>query len=283
MVFWIAYEWGPGNETFTPWLLAQRHRRDRFAWVIPLTALVGFGFTAAQQLASGFTALAGFSMFDRTSRAAWNRLRGQSDTAPGEWSGLGWAARSAIVFPLGTTSVALIQIMTTGEVGVRRHRRVVATSAVLCATLVGMLGAAAATLALVGRNVPALEGATNWILRVLGNPLFWLGVDRRLDRGSKDSHARWPNRRRQRGIGRLTGTLRVAVRTARSAARSAVDDPARGVPSSSGEEGGDLVTDEAQSLAMRVRPNHVDLGLASSRPSSPPTRSACWASSPIHW
>jgi hypothetical protein len=72
--------------------------------------------------------------------------------------------------------VALIQIMTTGEVGVRRHRRVVAMSALLCATLVGMLGAAAAALALVGRNVPALEGTTNWILRILGNPLFWLGL-----------------------------------------------------------------------------------------------------------
>ena len=95
---------------------------------------------------------------------------------PGEWSGLGWGARSAIVFSLGTTSVALIQIMTTGEVGVRRHRRVVATSALLCATLVGALGAIAGGLSLVGRSVPALEGATNWILRVLGNPLFWLAL-----------------------------------------------------------------------------------------------------------
>ena len=174
VVWWITYEWGPGNETFTPWLLAQVIAATDSAWVIPLSALVGFGFTATQQLASGFTALAGFSMFDRTSRAAWNRLRGQSATAPGEWSHLGWGARSAIVFPLGTTSVALIQIMTTGEVGVRRHRRVVATSAFLCATLVGALGAIAGGLSLIGRNIPALEGGTNWILRVLGNPLFWL-------------------------------------------------------------------------------------------------------------
>ena len=144
VLWWVTYEWGPGNETLTPWLLARVIAGTDSVWVIPLAALVGFGFTAAQQLASGFTALAGFSMFDRTSRAAWNRLRGGSDTAPGEWSSLGWGARSAIVFSLGTTSVALIQIMTTGEVGVRRHRRVVATSALLCATLVGALGAMAA-------------------------------------------------------------------------------------------------------------------------------------------
>ena len=23
VVFWVAYEWGPGNETLTPWLLAR--------------------------------------------------------------------------------------------------------------------------------------------------------------------------------------------------------------------------------------------------------------------
>lgn len=176
VVFWITYEWGPGNETVTPWLLAKVIARSDSAWVVPLTAIVAFGFTAAQQLASGFTALAGFSMFDRTSRTAWDRLRGHSDTAPGEWSRLGWGARSALVFTLGTTSVALIQIMTTGDVGVRRHRRAVATSALLCATLVGALGAMAASVALVGRSVPALEGATNWILRVLGNPLFWIAL-----------------------------------------------------------------------------------------------------------
>ena len=31
-------------------------------------------------------------------------------------------------------------------------------------------------MALVGRSVPALEGTTNWILRVLGNPLFWIAL-----------------------------------------------------------------------------------------------------------
>ena len=176
VVWWITYEWGPGNETFTPWLLAHVIAATDSVWVIPLAALVGFVFTATQQLASGFTALAGFSMFDRTSRAAWNRLRGQRDTALGEWSKLGWGARSAIVFPLGTTSVALIQIMTTGEVGVRRHRRAVATSALLCAALVGSLGAMAAE---PGARRPHRAGARRrheLDPADLGNPLFWLAL-----------------------------------------------------------------------------------------------------------
>ena len=141
-----------------------------------MTAAAGFAFTTVQQLASGFAALAGFSMFDRTSRAAWERLRGKSAVAPSEWNRLGLGARCALVFGLGTTAVALIQIMSTGETGVRRHSSVVLRSALLCGVLVGTLAAAAATTAFAGRNVEAWSDATELVLRLLGNPLLWIGA-----------------------------------------------------------------------------------------------------------
>jgi hypothetical protein len=176
VAIWLVYEWGPGNETLTPWIVANTIGQNSRAGVIPITAAVGFCFTAVQQMASGYTALAGFSMFDRTSQAAWERLRGASDVAPGEWSRLGWGARCIVVFGLGTTAVALIQIMTIGEIGVRRHAAAVRSSALLCATLVGVIGGLAATIAYVGRRVDSLSWTTEWILRILGNPLFWLGL-----------------------------------------------------------------------------------------------------------
>ncbi|CAB4884605.1 unannotated protein [freshwater metagenome] len=176
VVGWLAYEWGAGNETFTPWLLAKIIRDTRGASAIPITAAIGFGFTTLQQLASGFTALTGFSIFDRTAKAAWQTLRGQRDTLPGEWSGLGVFAKCALVFGLGTTAVALIQIVSTGRVGVRRHARVVVQSALLCGTMVGAIGGLVASVAVLGRNVHSLSGATEWALRVLGNPLFWVGL-----------------------------------------------------------------------------------------------------------
>jgi hypothetical protein len=69
-----------------------------------------------------------------------------------------------------------VQIMATGKVGVRRHSSVVVQSALLCGTLVGCIGALAASVAVLGRNVKALAGTTEWVLRILGNPLFWVGL-----------------------------------------------------------------------------------------------------------
>jgi hypothetical protein len=176
VALWMVYEWGPGNETVTPWLTVNVVGRIDGVQTIPITALIVFGFTTLQQLASGFTALAGFSMFERTSGAAWQRLRGNAETAPTEWSRLGWVTRGVVVFGLGTTAVALTQIMSTGVVGVKRHSRVIVQSAVLCGAVVGLLAALVASLAVIGRATPALEGATEWLLDVLGSPLLWLGI-----------------------------------------------------------------------------------------------------------
>lgn len=176
VALWLAYEWGPGNETVTPWLLVRIIGHNDGSVAIPLTALVGFAFTTAQQLASGITALFGFSMFERTADASWQRLHGDSPTAPLEWSRLGWGTRGVMVFGLGTTAVALTQIMSTGHVGVRRHVPVIVQSAVLCGSLVGFLGGVVAWLAVLGRGSERMSGATEWLLDVLGNPLLWLGL-----------------------------------------------------------------------------------------------------------
>lgn len=173
---WLAYEWGIGNETVTPWLLVQVITAVPGAAVIAATFAVGFTFTLTQQFIAGATVLWGLSIFDRTADAAWRRLRATMGRDPSGWDRLGWGGRAIVVFTLGTTAVALIEISTSGKVGVRRHLTVVAQSALLCASLVGMAGAVAAGLAEIGRRVEVLAGPTDWILRILGNPLFWLGV-----------------------------------------------------------------------------------------------------------
>ena len=176
VVFWLAYEWGIGNEVVTPWLLARVISDRPGVEAIPAAIIVGFTFTVLQQLLSGLTALVGFSMFSRTAHAAWQRLRGQFSSIPGEWSTLGLFSRSVLVFGLGTTAVALVQITTTGEVGVRRHARAVTESAVLCGAIVGVVAGAVGALAVAGREVEMLAPFTEWMLRVLGNPLFWLAL-----------------------------------------------------------------------------------------------------------
>lgn len=175
-VAWIAYEWTAGNETLTPWLLISVIDNTSGWSSVLLTALVGFAFTTAQQLTSGCMTSAGFSAFPRTASSAWAMLSKRLDPVPGRWASMGWGARSLMVFALGTTAVVLIQAAVTGEVGVRRHRRTVVEAAVLCGALVGALGAVVAASAWLGRSVSWLEPATDWLLRILSNPLFWIGV-----------------------------------------------------------------------------------------------------------
>jgi hypothetical protein len=174
VVAWLVYEWGPGNETVTPWLVVRTIGRNEGPMVIVAAALVGFGFTFLQQLASGTTALLGFSLFERTASAAWHRLSDDGRKEIPDWTTIGWVPRTALVFGLGTTAVALVQVVTSGEVGVRRHLKVIAQSALLLGLVVGAVAAFGGTLAWVGSEVPAWSGTTDGILRVLGNPLVWL-------------------------------------------------------------------------------------------------------------
>lgn len=172
----IAYEWGLGNETVTPWLLSWVISEHEGWSTIVVAGLVGFGFTLIQQLASGLSVLAGFSLFDRSARAAWSRLARRVDPERLRWDGAGLGYRIVIVFTLGTTAVALLQIVTSGRVGVAAHRRAVVQAAFLCATAVGVIGCVAGVIGHVGRSIDVLSAPTDWVLRVLGNPLLWIGL-----------------------------------------------------------------------------------------------------------
>ncbi|NND74216.1 MAG: hypothetical protein HKN44_04345 [Ilumatobacter sp.] len=176
VVFWVGYEWGAGNEAFTPWLIAHTISITSGYGSIPIVAAVGFGFTLLQQLVSGFTALIGFSIFERTSSAAWRRLTSRMGTTPQRWSGLGVISQTVVVFGLGTTAVVLIEIVTSGRADRRAHRATVVRSATLCALGVGLIAGAAAGVALIGRRNDSLRGTTDLVLRVLGNPLLWIGL-----------------------------------------------------------------------------------------------------------
>jgi hypothetical protein len=72
--------------------------------------------------------------------------------------------------------VALAQIVTTVTVGAVRRLHAVVQSAFLAATGAGVLAAGLGGLAWLGRSVPSLSGATDVVIRVLGNPLPWSGL-----------------------------------------------------------------------------------------------------------
>lgn len=174
VVAWLVYEWGPGNETVTPWILANLLDRYEGLVAVVVVGVVAFVFTTLQQLASGFTALAGFSVLHRTAQASWQRLERSNSGLRGGWWSMGWAARVAVVFGLGTTAVALMQIITTGRVGVRVHARAVATSAVVCGATLTAISVVCAGIVAVGRSVDAWRSTTDRLVDVLTRPWPWL-------------------------------------------------------------------------------------------------------------
>lgn len=176
VVVWLVYEWGPGNETVTAWVVANLLERFQ-GWIgVVVAAAFSFGFVAFQQLASGLTALLGFSLLERTAQTSWERLDRSNSGLRGGWWSMGLGARSAVVIGLGSTAVALMQIMTTGTVGVRPHARAVASSAFLCGALIGLLSAVVAAGLAVARSIGPLAGPTERVLNVLASPWPWIAL-----------------------------------------------------------------------------------------------------------
>ena len=151
-------------------------RADHGAQVMLAAGTVGFAFTFVQQLLSGLTALVAFSLFERTAAASWDRLSAGGTKTLRGWHGSSMMSKLAVAFTIGTSAVALVQIVTSGRVGVRRHVRAVTESAVAVGAVAGGIATVAGALVWLGRSVSSLSGVTDSIVDVLGNPLLWLGL-----------------------------------------------------------------------------------------------------------
>ncbi len=173
---WLAYEWGPGNEGVSAWLLANVLGRVRGPAAMLLVPLLGFAFIFLQQLASGFTALQAFSTFSTTAHAVWSRLQRGGNDPPGRWETMPLAGKAALAVGLGTTAVALAEVVTSGDVERAHHRGAVVRSAALVAAIVGALAFVVSAIAAVGRANPRWAPATERIIDFLGHAWLWIGL-----------------------------------------------------------------------------------------------------------
>ncbi len=179
-VAWLVYEWGPGNETVTPWILANILDDNPGSNSIYLLPIVGFLFTAVQQTMSGFTALAALSTFTSSAEVLFHRV------AAGGVEGLGltrvWKDRNIrervfIGFMLGSTAVAVGEVVLGGsKVNKAAARRAVAASAVYTGLAVAVIAAVVAFLTWLGRSYERTAGGTEQVISLLSSPWPWLVV-----------------------------------------------------------------------------------------------------------
>jgi hypothetical protein len=168
----LAYEWGVGNEVFTPWVsLALLNRfGDTTAGSLAAAGAVA-SFTFAQQVAVGLLtlfALVSFPQLSASCRASVKRRFGV--TVP-SWHALPKLQAIAISFSLGGTFVAVQQTMADAK----RRRRTILISAALSAVgvfvVVGVVGALAQR-----AQGTAAEQSVELAMSVLSNPLLWLAL-----------------------------------------------------------------------------------------------------------
>jgi MFS family permease len=177
-VAWLVYEWGPGNETVTPWILTNLLKDNEGFRSVALLMGVGFAFTALQQSLSGLTAVAALSTFRRTAARVWSNV----ESAGVEGLGLTrpWAQRSLrervfIGFALGSTAVAVGEVMLAGSSLDRRSaNRAVVSSACYTGAAVAVLAGVVAFLTWLGRSFQRSAETTESIIDFLSAPWPWL-------------------------------------------------------------------------------------------------------------
>jgi hypothetical protein len=184
---WLLYEWGPGNESVTPWLVARVLSANEGVRSLVLVPAVAGVFTFVQQSASGLTALYAFGAFDRTRAVAADRLAEGARLGDASPSAGALTATSVL---LGTTVVALQHVLavqrarTPADGGAvrlqggraRNGARAVLVGAGGCGCVVALIGALVSLLAFAARSSPQMEPAAEAVIAFLAKPLVWLGV-----------------------------------------------------------------------------------------------------------
>jgi hypothetical protein len=171
-----AYEWGPGNETFTPLLTGQVLDRAGGLGGIALTAAISGGFVAAEQLASGYLARRTVTEHPRLSKRMFAHF---SDSKESEeikhktFTELPMSKKIIYPFFLGSSFNVLREAYAVGEMDDNRLRKVSRLSAFVAGLTVSLMGAGVDTINQYYEHNETVQTGLDWTLK---NPLFWVGI-----------------------------------------------------------------------------------------------------------
>lgn len=173
----LAYEWGPGNETVTPLIAAQVLNRTEGTWGAVATAAIAGGVTYSEQRVSGELAAYAGSAFPKTADKALGLFdAGEKDDAKHKsWGDLPRKTRFGYAFFLGSTFAAVREAVVTGGTDYRNLRKAAHSSALTAGATVAVTGGAAGILKDVSAGTP-LESTSEFVVNTAANPLTWLGL-----------------------------------------------------------------------------------------------------------
>lgn len=176
---WLAYEWGPGNETVTPILAGQVINTVNGPQGIVTAAGITAGFTFIQQVMSGGTLAATATQYPNAAKqvSEFTQDTDNPELSAKPWKDLSLRKRFLYAFTMGTTFIATREAGVTGEVKFRETMKRVVGSAALSACGVGVLAAGVESVDSYAENAPqAIETGSEIAVSIATNPLTWLGL-----------------------------------------------------------------------------------------------------------
>jgi hypothetical protein len=170
-----AYEWGPGNETFTPLLTGQFLDKADGMGGIALTAMVAGGFTAIEQLASSYLARKTTTENPNLSQRIYAHIsdNNHEDTKFKRFKDLPVAKKVIYPFFLGSSFTVLREAYAAGEMDDEKLKKVGRLSAFITALSVSAIGAGVDT---VNQHYADNELVQTALQYSIKSPIFWVSV-----------------------------------------------------------------------------------------------------------
>ena len=178
---WLSFQWGFGNDALLPSVAANAFDwvDDRQTWPAGLAAvgvasLSAFGFWGITQAIDVVVVMTSADRIPRTMAVISERVRKRNWVKP--YAELSWPARIGIAYAVGASVLCLVDVLATGQPGLRRRLDIAATSvfmsAASIATVVGLITA----VAMVGTRVSSVQDEADVLIRYAKNPLTWLVI-----------------------------------------------------------------------------------------------------------
>lgn len=177
----LAYEWGPGNETFTPIIATQVMSRTEDAKGALAVGVITGGFTAAQQIVSGYAMASSSETFgglaEKSYELAASDENGEATRKPFE--DLSMPTKAGYSLFLGSSFVVAREAAVTGSTEQSHLRRQAVKSAAISAPTVGVVTAGASggldTLSNAAEN-SRFENSTELFINGVEHPATWVSL-----------------------------------------------------------------------------------------------------------
>ncbi len=176
MIAMGAYEWGPGNETLAPIITGQSLDLADGLGGIAVTAIIGGGFVAGQQLLGGALARKNAQQFPSVAERAFSYMNDEEEEKTLKYKpfdDLSYFKQWLYAFSMGSTFVVSREALATEDSEDAELKHVSRKSSAISGSSVALLGTGIDIVNQRFDNNDLIQFGIDWGVK---NPLFWVAL-----------------------------------------------------------------------------------------------------------